>query len=120
ESRTPDVDEKPDETEPEPQVVQPPPPPAEPVQPPEEVTENARDTEGEDQLEEKSGFPVEVLVAAGVSLGVVLLLLAPVVLIGGIKARRRRRRRAAEAPAARVAGGWSEVRDLALDLGAAP
>jgi hypothetical protein len=50
----------------------------------------------------------------------VLLAILPVLLVLGIKARRLRRRRGTGSPTSRIAGGWSEVIDRAVDLGVRP
>ncbi len=48
-----------------------------------------------------------------------LVLLLPLALILGLKLNRRRRRRSGP-PAARIAGGWSQILDTATDLGHPP
>ncbi|ODT39264.1 MAG: transglutaminase [Microbacterium sp. SCN 70-200] len=56
-----------------------------------------------------------VLKITGVALGGALLVVGPFLLIVAAKALRRRGRRGAEAPADRIAGGWEEYLDAAVD-----
>ncbi|MGW9586120.1 transglutaminaseTgpA domain-containing protein [Microbacterium sp. NPDC055455] len=54
---------------------------------------------------------------AGIALLVAALVLGPFLVVLGAKAARRRGRRRARSPASRVAGGWDEYVDAALDSG---
>lgn len=77
--------------------------------------------DGTGSADSSSGSPVEVpgwVKAAGV------VVLPPLLIVGGVtllmaslKARRRKRRRTRGAPGDRVAAGWLEVCDTAVDLG---
>jgi hypothetical protein len=81
--------------------------------PADEVT----DDKPEDEPSETGGLlgTLTVIVAAvGIPLTLILL---PLLAIVSAKARRRRRRRNAPDPAVRIAGGWDEVVDRALDRG---
>lgn len=117
---TPDEDNVPQDQdprsnrEPQPVVIEDPPPPEEPAlanQPPlaqEDVSQD--EDEGIDlgaylRIVALVGFPV-------------LILVGPFVGVAAAKARRRRRRRTAAHPVGRVSGGWREVADTAVDLGA--
>ena len=71
--------------------------------------------EEDDQLEDRS-WMVWIWVGASI-LGILLLLLAPFLVVGALKAARRRRRFRAERESDRLAGGWHEVVDEAVDLG---
>ncbi|HEY0185856.1 MAG TPA: transglutaminaseTgpA domain-containing protein [Cellulomonas sp.] len=112
--QTPQEEQQTSPADPEPQVVQPPPPPADPVQAPED---DAEQPQTQDSVEPAPN-PVWTRIVGGAAAGagVLLLLRAPAVAVAALKAHRRRRRRRAGAPAARVAGGWQEVLDLAVDL----
>ncbi|GAA2986369.1 hypothetical protein JOD63_002285 [Microbacterium terrae] len=54
---------------------------------------------------------------AGVTALILLLAFGPFLVVIAAKAARRRGRRRAKTPAARIAGGWEEYRDAALDAG---
>jgi transglutaminase-like putative cysteine protease len=107
------------------QDVQPPPPP----EPPEraETTQikdkgNPDTNKPNDQQQTHSqslvsGIPVGAVLGVGIP---VVVLALPVLIVLTVKSRRARRRRTSGAPAARVAGGWSEVVDRATDLGVRP
>ncbi|WP_157525246.1 transglutaminase domain-containing protein [Microbacterium yannicii] len=58
-----------------------------------------------------------VLRIAGIALLALALALGPFLIVLGAKASRRRRRRRASAPGSRIAGGWDEYVDAALDAG---
>ena len=60
---------------------------------------------------------IDLLLYAGLPL---LLLAAGCRVILGLKARRRRRRRRRGSPSAQIAGAWSELIDLTIDLGLTP
>jgi transglutaminase-like putative cysteine protease len=107
------------------QDVQPPPPP----EPPEHAdTTTIKDSgdkasdKPQDQQQKTpdaggAALPVGVILSIGIP---VVLLIMPLVLVLAIKARRLRRRRGTGSPTARIAGGWSEVIDRAVDLGVRP
>jgi hypothetical protein len=97
--------------------------PQQPLPPPPPDTSeaiSASDVEAPESQEEPEGgwkIPAGVLTAAKF-IGIPLLIAGS--LIGGMalaKASRRRRRRSTGAGVHRIAGGWSEVRDLARDYG---
>ncbi|MCR8671865.1 transglutaminase domain-containing protein [Agrococcus sp. HG114] len=103
--------------EPKPQVLQPP-------QPPEEPAEMSPDTVADEGQEEDDEEPADTswlvwLWVAGGALLVLLLLLLPFLVVGALKAARRKRRRRAARESDRLAGGWHEVVDEAVDLGLA-
>ncbi|HLS24498.1 MAG TPA: transglutaminaseTgpA domain-containing protein [Beutenbergiaceae bacterium] len=119
---TPDEDQVPQAEEPDPldhpqpQVLQPPPPPQEPPDvPPEERDEAEVQDETQDEEEDLRTWALIGVVAA-IPL---LLLISPFLVIAALKARRRRRRRNRGSPDVRIAGGWQEVEDQAVDLGTA-
>ncbi|TDE89968.1 transglutaminase domain-containing protein [Occultella glacieicola] len=117
---TPDEDQIPQSEDPDPvdrpqpQVLQPPPPPQEPPDVPPQDRDDA-DVEDQQTKDEES-FVRWLLIGAAVG-GPILLLLSPFIVIAAIKARRRKRRRVRGVPVQRIAGGWSEVEDQAVDLG---
>lgn len=88
------------------------------VVPPDPVQE---DSASEDRDEEETGTDLSwlwpVLRVAGLILLALLLLLGPFALVLGAKAARRRARRRAADGAARIAGGWEEYVDAAVDAG---
>ncbi len=102
--------------------VPPPPPVIEPdaeVDPASESTQTERERKEEpDTPEENSGgLPVLLIAAVGVVLLPVLLISAVVGTILLMKRRRRRRRRGAGRGDERVANGWKELVDYAVDTG---
>lgn len=97
-----------------PQVLQPPPPPQEPAEEP-PVLGNDQQQDDEESEHSDAAVPVGVLVALSAG-GLLMLLLLPVVVIVAVKAARLRRRLRAPRAADRVAGGWQEVVDHAVDL----
>jgi transglutaminase-like putative cysteine protease len=101
-----------------PEVVIPPPPPADdtPVEP------NRPEADEKDPKPTDEFWPVvlAVLRVVGVVALVLLVLLAPAIVVGVAKLSRRRRRRRDPDEAARIAGGWQEVVDTALDYGYRP
>ena len=114
--------------EPEPDYRTPPPPPPPLVDPEFEqaatATGKAKSTKKteppEPAVPEESGRelpsgPIAV-VAAAAGLPLVLLIAAGALIVA-LKARRRRRRRSKGLPHARIANGWREVTDFALDTG---
>ncbi|MGP6170515.1 transglutaminase domain-containing protein [Microbacterium sp. A204] len=101
--------------DPKPQVLQPPPPPQEPVDLPPTLPD---DRESEDESLNILGVIGAILLIGGISLAVLLLLASPFIIIGAWKASRRRARRSAERTADRIAGGWDELTDRAVDYGA--
>ena len=101
--------------DPKPQVLQPPPPPQEPADLPPTLPD---DRESEEESLNIAGIIAAILLIGGISLGVLALILSPFIIIGAWKASRRRARRAAELTADRIAGGWDELTDRAVDYGA--
>ena len=102
------------EPDPRPQVLQPPQPPEEPA----ELLPNTQPDQAQDDEDEReSSVWLVVLAVAGIVVGSILLLLLPFLVIGLLKARRRRRRFEAASESERLAGGWHEVVDEAVDLG---
>lgn len=102
------------EPDPKPQVLQPPQPPEEPADmSPDTVADEGQ--EDDEELEDAS-WTVWLWVGGSVLL-LVLLLASPFLLVGAIKAARWRRRVRAERESDRLAGGWHEVVDHAVDLG---
>ncbi len=100
--------------EPKPQVLQPPQPPEEPAEmSPDTVADEGQ--EEDEELEDRS-WTVWLWVAGSILL-LVLLLLSPFLIVGAIKAARRKRRFRAARESDRLAGGWHEVVDEAVDLG---
>lgn len=100
--------------------VQPPPPTtiAPPNTVPDEPDEQAPD------IDASSGKDSSVARMLGVIVGVIkvvsiplIVIFGPALVVIGLKARRRSRRRTTGPAAARIAGGWNEVIDLARDLG---
>ncbi|WP_067441346.1 transglutaminase-like domain-containing protein [Nocardioides jensenii] len=114
---TPPEDQKPDVNTPEPnprnepQMLPPPevPEEADPREPPKASSDVDRDQD-DDVL---SGVWKWIAVGGGL----VLLLALPFLLIALAKSRRRQRRRRAARLADRISGGWSEIIDLATDVG---
>jgi hypothetical protein len=88
------------------------------VPPPDPAQE---DTASDRPDEEAAGLDLAwlwpVLRITGVALLVLALALGPFLIVMGAKASRRRRRRRASAPGSRIAGGWDEYVDAALDAG---
>jgi hypothetical protein len=121
---TPPKDDEPDpqfdKEDPEPKnEVQPPPPttlpppldlPEEPKRDEPREEESAADAGG-------AGLLGAVLRVAAVASIPIVVLVGPGLAVVALKARRRRRRRTRGVPAARIAGGWREITDLARDLG---
>jgi hypothetical protein len=62
-------------------------------------------------------IPAWVRTVARFTLPPILLVGGVTGLMGGLKARRRKRRRSTGSPDARIAAGWTEVTDLARDMG---
>ena len=94
------------------------PDPVEDVVPPEPVQE---DNGVDDGTDDAAGLDLAglwpVLRVGGIVLLVLLLVVGPFALIAAAKASRRRTRRAQGSPAARIAGGWDEYVDAAVDAG---
>lgn len=76
------------------------------------------DTSNDDDRGDSSGagggLPLRAIVVGGIP---VLLILGTLGAIVGLKARRRRRRRTTGTGGERIANGWREVTDTALDMG---
>lgn len=99
--------------DPRPQVLQPPQPPEEPV----ELTPEVQPDAGEESEEDDAFDWLPIVMVILISLLSLLLLLSPLLIIGLMKLARRKRRRSATDPSTRLAGGWHEVVDQAVDLG---
>lgn len=86
------------------------------VQPPKPAQE---DTAGTPPPEEAAdlGWLWATLRITAWSLGILAVVAGPILLVITAKALRRRRRRGADRPADRVAGGWEEYLDAAVDAG---
>ena len=102
------------------QILQPPPPPRVPQDleasnVDQAASKNAKKKADDDKPEAAAG--VSWVVAAGIGIPV-LLIVVPILVILLLKRRRRGRRRRAPAVAGRVAGGWEQLLDGAVDLGA--
>ncbi len=117
--KTPDTDPTETEDDPNPQVVQPPPPPPGAVTPPDDDTEQPAPEQPEEDDDASALWRTIAVVAVAVGIPV-LLLAAPFLVVGAIKAARRRRRRRRGDTVTRVAGGWDEVLDHAVDLRRTP
>lgn len=90
--------------------------------PPPEIPEDRDPREpprADSEIDEESTLDAVLTILRYVALGigVVALLLGPFVLVAALKGRRRRSRRSADRLADRISGGWSEIIDLATDLG---
>ena len=94
------------------------PDPVEDVVPPEPVQE---DNGADDGTDDAAGLDLAwlwpVLRIGGIVLLVLLLVLGPFALVAAAKASRRRTRRTQGSPDARIAGGWDEYVDAAVDAG---
>ena len=88
------------------------------VVPPEPLQQDSTDDERE---EEAAGLDLAwlwpVLRVTGTVLLVLAIVLGPLATIAAAKALRRRARRQQQDPAARIAGGWDEYVDAAVDAG---
>ena len=113
--QTPQENETPNPSEPQPQVVQPPPPAPDAVKPPDDDTEQPTPDSPPATDTSVPLWRTIALVGGAVAVPVFLLAL-PFLVVGAIKARRRRKRRRTRDAAHRVAGGWDEVLDAAVDL----
>lgn len=99
--------------EPKPQVLQPPQPIEEPV----ELTPEVQ-PDGGQQEEEDEGFDwLPIVMTVLIVLLSILLLLSPFIIIAAMKISRRKKRRNHPDPSDRLAGGWHEIVDQAVDLG---
>lgn len=101
------------------EIVQPPPPTT--VVPPASIPEEPESGNTKPGRTDDKGAVLAIL---GFIVGIVkvvaipvIVIVGPGVLVAAIKARRRKRRRTQGEPAARIAGGWNEVVDLAKDMG---
>lgn len=86
--------------------------PPDPLQEDSGATDSAADDAGVDLA-----WLWPMLRTAGIALMILGLALGPILVIVGAKAARRRARRRSGAPAARIAGGWDEFVDAAIDAG---
>jgi transglutaminase-like putative cysteine protease len=128
---TPDQSKVPQQQSPEQQQnahqqqVQPPPPPEPPERAQTTTVKDAgdQDSKQDDDKKDQQQRELPAAVPVGLVLGVgipVVVVLLPVVAVLLAKLRRTRRRRSRGSPAARIAGGWSEVLDRSTDLGVRP
>jgi hypothetical protein len=86
--------------------------------PPEPTQEDsASDRAAEEEAAVDLAWLWPVLRIAGVVTLVLALAFGPFLIVLGAKASRRRSRRRAAAPASRIAGGWDEYVDAAVDAG---
>lgn len=98
------------------QVAQPPDVPQEPAElPPAPPVEEAGSTDQPVDLSWLWGS----LQVAGISLLILALLLGPSIAFAVARARRRRRRATSTTTAGQMGGGWAEIVDSAVDVGAA-
>ena len=86
-----------------------------PPDPAQEDSAEDRDTEENSGIDLAWLWPL--LRIGGISLLVLAIVLGPFLLVIGVKASRRRSRRRTGTPASRVAGGWDEYVDAAVDSG---
>lgn len=90
------------------------------VQPPPEANPTGGDRENNAQTPKSTGATVAwlpVLRIGGTIVLILMVLLAPLVSIAIVKAARRRERRRIAGTAGRMAAGWDELVDTAVDLG---
>jgi len=90
------------------------------VQPPPEANptgSNRQNNEHEPAAPAAAAVWLPVLQIGGTIVLALLILIAPLVALMIVKAARRRERRAAASAAARIASGWDELVDSAVDLG---
>jgi transglutaminase-like putative cysteine protease len=107
------------------QQVQPPPPPEPPERAQTTTVKDAgdQDSKQDDDKQDQQQRDLPAAVPVGLILGIgipVIVLMLPVLAVLAAKMRRARRRRSRGSPAARIAGGWSEVLDRSTDLGLRP
>jgi len=114
-TQTPQQDSSTTAADPQPQVVQPPPAPPEPVAAPNDDTEQPQAQDSTKPTVARSAW-LQVARVAGAASVPLVVVGGPLVLVVALKARRRRRRRRDADVVARVAGGWDELLDVALDL----
>ena len=114
-TQTPQRDSTTTPADPQPQVVQPPPAPPEPVAAPNDDTEQPQAQDSAKPATSGSAWR-QVALVAGVASVPIAVLAGPLILVVALKARRRRRRRRDGDVVSRVAGGWDELLDVALDL----
>lgn len=114
-TQTPRQDSATTPADPQPQVVQPPPAPPEPVAAPNDDTEQPQAQDSAKPATSGSAWR-QVALVAGVASVPIAVLAGPLILVVALKARRRRRRRRDGDVVSRVAGGWDELLDVALDL----
>ncbi|PVU83793.1 transglutaminase [Cellulomonas sp. WB94] len=114
-TQTPQQDSSTTAADPQPQVVQPPPAPPEPVAAPNDDTEQPQAQDSKKPAVTESAWRQVAVVAAAASVPLAVVA-GPLILVVALKARRRRRRRRDSDVVARVAGGWDELLDVALDL----
>ncbi|CAM3822005.1 transglutaminaseTgpA domain-containing protein [Smaragdicoccus niigatensis] len=97
---------------------------AEPPQPPQDRVQLGVTTNPDDGTNDNSWLwllvgLLNVVIVLAQAIGLLLLLALPFVVIVALKWRRRRDRRALTDASARVAAGWQEFADTAIDLGVA-
>ena len=113
--QTPQESEEPTPSDPQPQVVQPPPAAPDAVKPPDDDTEQPAPKAPPSADDSVPLWRTVALIGGAVAVPLFLLAL-PFLVIGVLKARRRRRRRRTRDTSQRMAGGWDEVLDAAVDL----
>ncbi|WP_292831655.1 transglutaminase-like domain-containing protein [Microbacterium sp.] len=86
------------------------------IEPPKPAQEDAAGTPEPDRVADL-GWVWAVLRIAAWTAGILAAVVGPFLLVIAAKALRRRRRRTAQRPADRVAGGWDEYLDAAVDAG---
>jgi UPF0716 family protein affecting phage T7 exclusion len=93
------------------------------VQPPPEANPTGGNRQNNDRTPRSQAGPavwLPVLRIGGTVVLVLLILAAPLISLVVVKAARRRDRRRAENSAGRIAAGWDELVDTAVDLGLPP
>ena len=112
-NKTPQTDVPKPRREPRPQVLPPPDPPSEKVDASKDIIDDQR------KPPQSPTFDWwRVIVIALVVAGSLAVILAPFLVILWLKRRRRRQREARPLASDRMSGGWAEVVDRAVDLGA--
>ncbi len=112
-NKTPQTDVPKPRRDPRPQVLPPPDPPSEKLDASKEIIDDQR------KPPQPPAFDWWRFAVVGLAVVVsVGLLLAPFLLVLWLKRRRRRRREAQPLASDRMSGGWAEVVDRAVDLGA--
>lgn len=103
-------------TDPKPQVLQPPIPPQEEAADDTPIAPHDRDNGDEKDKPEETVTDWGLIILTVVGVGAGTVLLAPLVIVLLVKAIRRWRRQRSSSAPARIAGGWDEIVDRAVDL----